>query len=394
MTSITLVKTTLTTVISRISIIVASLQADFKSQTGSEATISQITSGSTSTEITTTEASSSILVSLQSLTVNEKTITDVKTLLTTLSSSGSIATEGGEEITGAMFLLRLEEFFILIENDLTSAAITTFSLSITKITVTLTETEITSIVVFQETIETVLTKITLAITFYKSEFKTLTSSEATEDQITFGDATKTQAEVTEENEAKLLALSENNDRVAETSMLCGAIADDPIGATASGTVDVTTEYLCGLVDELLVLISANYLSTDTRVTTLMTEIQTARLTTELTFEQYVMVIQSVTRLDILVIEIRVTIQVISIQYLVITGVEASTVINISTGPGGGGDGGAGEDQGEGDGGQDEGEGGPGQGDGEGAGGGEGTGAEEGTGGGEGTGYGEGSDFQF
>ena len=385
-------RTTLTTIISRISIIVASLQADFKSQTGSEATISQITSGSTSIEITTIEASSSILVSLQSLTVNEKTITDVKTLLTTLSSSGSIANEGGEEITGAMFLLRLEEFFILIENDLTSAAITTFSLSITKITVTLTETEITSIVVFQETIETVLTKITLAITFYKSEFKTLTSSEATEDQITFGDATKTQAEVTEENEAKLLALSENNDRVAETSMLCGAIADDPIGATASGTVDVTTEYLCGLVDELLVLISANYLSTDTRVTTLMTEIQTARLTTELTFEQYVMVIQSVTRLDILVIEIRVTIQVISIQYLVITGVEASTVINISTGPGGGGDGGAGEDQGEGDGGQDEGEGG--QGDGEGAGGGEGTGAEEGTGGGEGTGYGEGSDFQF
>ena len=385
-------RTTLTTVISRISIIVASLQADFKSQTGSEATISQITSGSTSTEITTTEASSSILVSLQSLTVNEKTITDVKTLLTTLSSSGSIATEGGEEITGAMFLLRLEEFFILIENDLTSAAITTFSLSITKITVTLTETEITSIVVFQETIETVLTKITLAITFYKSEFKTLTSSEATEDQITFGDATKTQAEVTEENEAKLVALSENNDRVAETSMLCGAIADDPIGATASGTVDVTTEYLCGLVDELLVLISANYLSTDARVTTLMTEIQTARLTTELTFEQYVMVIQSVTRLDILVIEIRVTIQVISIQYLVITGVEASTVIEISTGPGGGGDDGADENQGEGYGGQDEGEGG--QGDGEGAGGGEGTGAEEGTGGGEGTGYGEGSDFQF
>ena len=385
-------KSTLTTVISRISIIVASLQADFKSQTGSEATISQITSGSTSTEITTTEASSSILVSLQSLTVNEKTITDVKTLLTTLSSSGSIATEGGEEITGAMFLLRLEEFFILIENDITSAAITTFSLSITKITVTLTETEIASIVVFQETIETVLTKITLAITFYKSEFKTLTSSEATEDQITFGDATKTQAEVTEENEAKLVALSENNDRVAETSMLCGAIADDPIGATASGTVDVTTEYLCGLVDELLVLISANYLSTDTRVTTLMTEIQTARLTTELTFEQYVMVIQSVTRLDILVIEIRVTIQVISIQYLVITGVEASTVIEISTGGEGGGNDGADENQGEGYGGQDEGEGG--QGDGEGTGGGEGTGAVEGTGGGEGTGYGEGSDFQF
>ena len=385
MTAITLVKTTLTTVISRISIIVASLQADFKSQTGSEATISQITSGSTSTEITTTEASSSILVSLQSLTVNEKTITDVKTLLTTLSSSGSIANEGGEEITGAMFLLRLEEFFILIENDITSAAITTFSLSITKITVTLTETEITSIVVFQETIETVLTKITLAITFYKSEFKTLTSSEATEDQITFGDATKTEAEVAEENEAKLVALSENNDRVAETSMLCGAIADDPIGATASGTVDVTTEYLCGLVDELLVLISANYLSTDTRVTTLMTEIQTARLTTELTFEQYVMVIQSVTRLDILVIEIRVTIQVISIQYLVITGVEASTVIEISTGGEGGGNDGADENQGEGYGGQDEGEGG--QGDGEGA------GAEGGTGGGEGTGYGEGSDFQ-
>ena len=139
-------------------------------------------------------------------------------------------------------------------------------------------------------------------------------------------------------------------------MLCGAIADDPIGATASGTVDVTTEYLCGLVDELLVLISANYLSTDTRVTTLMTEIQTARLTTELTFEQYVMVIQSVTRLDILVIEIRVTIQVISIQYLVITGVEASTVINISTGGEEGGNDGADENQGEGYGGQDEGEG--------------------------------------
>merc|ERR1719234_2936340 len=140
-TSITLVKTTLTTLISRISLIVASLQEDFKTQTGSEATTIQISSGSTSVT-TTEEASSSILISLQSLTVNEKSITEVKSLLSSLASTGSITSEGGELITGELFILRLEEFLALVETDFTSVTISVFSLSLTQITVvTLTETE-------------------------------------------------------------------------------------------------------------------------------------------------------------------------------------------------------------------------------------------------------------
>ena len=162
-TSITLVKTTLTTVISRLSLIVTSLQADFKSQTGSEATTIQITSGSSS--VTSIEqASSAILVNLQSLTVNTKSITEVNTVLTSLASSGNV--EVGEQITGEVFILRLVEFLALVETDFTSVAITSFSLSLTQITVTLTESEKTSVTTFQETVTLVLTKISLAITFY------------------------------------------------------------------------------------------------------------------------------------------------------------------------------------------------------------------------------------
>ena len=296
--------------------IVVSLQEDFKSQTGSEATTIQITSGSTSVT-TTEEASSAILISLQYLTVNQKSITEVQTLLATLVSSGSITSEGGELVTGEVFILMLEQFFALVQSDFTSVTITTFSLSLTQTTVTLTETEITSISTFQESITLLLTEITLAITFYKSEFKTLTGSEATDDQISAGDATKTLATVSEENEAKLIVLSANAASAAEASMLCGAIANDPIGATAQGTVEMTTQELFMLVINLYTLISEDYLSTE--VTTLMTQIQTAKLTSELTFEEYVMVTQIVTRLDILVVEISVSIQVISIQYLVITG---------------------------------------------------------------------------
>merc|ERR1719234_1708925 len=376
-TSITLVKTTLTTVISRLSLIIAGLQEDFKTQTGSEATTIQITSGSTSVT-TTEEASSSILISLQSLTVNEKSITEVKTLLTSLASSGSVTSEGGEQIAGDVFILRLEEFLAIVETDFTSVGITVFSLSLTQITVTLTEAEKTTVTTFQETVTLLLTKISLAITFYKSEFKTLTGVEATDDQISAGDATKTLTVVSEENEAKLQALSDNKDSVAETSMLCGRIADDPIGATASGTVEMTTQELCELVMSFITLISEDYLSTE--ATALMSQIEAAKLTKELTYEEYVMVIQTVTQLDILVVEISISIQVISIQYLVITGVE----IVIET-PGGGSPGGAGGSGG--DGGTAGGEGG-GAGEGDGPGG-DGPGGDGGTAGGEGGAGGEG-----
>ena len=136
------------------------------------------------------------------------------------------------------------------------------------------------------------------------------------------------ADISEENEAKLETLSQNKDAVAETSMLCGRIADDPIGATASGTVEMTSQELCELVEKFYTLISEDYLSTE--ATALMSQIESAKLTSELTFEEYVMVIQVVTKLDILVVEISISIQVISIQYLVITGVEI-TIEN----PGGG-----------------------------------------------------------
>ena len=327
MTSITLVKTTLTTVISRISLIVTSLQEEFKSQTGSEATAIQIASGSSSVT-STEEASSAILISLQTLTVNTKATTEVKTLLTSLASSGSVTSEGGEEITGEEFILRLEEFLALVETDFTSVAITSFSLSLTQVTVTLTETEKAMVTTFQETVTLVLTKMSLAITFYKTEFKTLTGSEATDDQISAGDATKTLTAVSKENEAKLQTLSDNRDNAEETSMLCGRIAEDPIGATASGTVEMTQEELCKLVEKFYTLISEDYLSTE--ATALMSQIRSAKLTKELTYEEYLMVIQIVTQLDILVVEISVSIQVISIQYFVITG----EVIVIES-PGGG-----------------------------------------------------------
>ena len=400
----TILQSRLTIITTRLTIMITSLQVEFKTLTGAEASAIQIAAGS-SAVTDSAAASSTYLMVLQAITVNKKSVETVETVISGLASSGSLTVEGGEAISGAEFLIRMEIFLMILEMDIASTQITAMSFGLTQVSVTLSAAEKTAVIAFQKTITTVLIKITLSITFYKTSFFTLTKVEATDLQILTGSAKATVESVDKENKAKLATLLINQVAIDENRMLCGAIAEDAIAATASGTEEMTAMELNILVTKLFILISEDFLYKG-ETTILMKKITSAKITTALTEVEIVQVNQIVLRLELLVLDITITIKVINIQILVMTGSEAITIIGTGVGaggesgngeggeggggPGGDGDGAAG---GGGGGNGDGGEGGDGDG-GQGGGGGDGDGSAgdggDGNGGGEGDGGGGGA----
>ena len=223
-------------------------------------------------------------------------------------------------LTGEEFLARLELFFAVLESDITSTAVTTLSFTLTQVSVTLTEEEKTMVVEKQEVLSLVSSQISQAIVFYSTQFETLTGEAVSKTQILAGDPTTTVDTVAVGNEMNLETMSENAESVEKTAMLCGAIAEDPIAATSSGTVDMEVTELCGLVEELYTLLSEDFLYAG-RVAILMMKIESGRLSRELTKEEKTMVINQVARLDALSFNIRTSMKVVNTQYLTMTGIE-------------------------------------------------------------------------
>ena len=223
-------------------------------------------------------------------------------------------------LTGEEFLARLELFFAVLESDITSTAVTTLSFTLTQVSVALTEEEKTMVAEKQETLSLVSSQISQAIVFYSTQFETLTGEAVSKTQILAGDPTTTVDTVAAGNEMNLETMSENAESVEKTAMLCGAIAEDPIAATSSGTVDMEVTELCGLVQELYTLLSEDFLYAG-RVAILMMKIESGRLSRELTKEEKTMVINQVARLDALSFNIRTSMKVVNTQYLTMTGIE-------------------------------------------------------------------------
>ena len=323
MTTLTEYATTLTTVVSRLTIIQADLQLEFSELMGVEATTVQIMSGSSATTEVTV-ASTSYLVALKAITVTQMAVTQVETMLTTLatssSSTSSSSMSGGLVLTGEEFLARLQLFFSVLESDITSAAVTAISFTLTQVIVILTEEEKTLVVEKQEALSLVSSQISQAIVFYSTQFESLTGEVVSKTQILAGDPTTAIDTVAAGNEMNLETMSENAKSVEKTGMLCGAIAEDPIAATSSGTVDMEVMDLFKLIMDLEAFLSEDFLYAG-KIAILMMKIESGRLSRVLTEEETTMAMNSVARLDALSFNIRTSMKVLNTQYLTMTGIE-------------------------------------------------------------------------
>merc|ERR1711892_798452 len=214
---------------------------------------------------------------LKSLTVNKGAVEKVDTALTS-AAAGTL--DAGSEVNGTIYMERLTAFFALLEEDYTSAAITAMSFDITNVKVTLTTTEITQITTFQTTIKLIIIKITVAITFFQSQVKTLTGSEATETQILAGDASATVASIKQESIMQLKVMTINIVSVETVSILIESIMEDAVTATASGTTEMTSTEFFKLLMMFFKAIAGDFLSEE--VTSLGAQISSAKLSSALT----------------------------------------------------------------------------------------------------------------
>ena len=148
-TKLKVIKTSFTAVVTKITTMISVIQASFKEITGADATSIQISAGSS--EVTDAKAASSTFMeALKALTVNKGSIEKVETALAS-AIAGSL--DAGKEVDGTKYMEMLTAFFLLLEEDYSSAAITAMSFDITNVKVTLTETQITEVKEFQTTIK-------------------------------------------------------------------------------------------------------------------------------------------------------------------------------------------------------------------------------------------------
>merc|ERR1719367_1026846 len=111
------------------------------------------------------------------------------------------------------------------------------------------------------------------------------------------------------DDEKVEVLEENKESATTAMMLCEAILEDPVAATAEGTVEMTAAESFDLVLNLYTLLSANYLSTE--ISAILIEIQAVKLTVPLTDDEAAMVVDIVAKLNVLIVSIDVSIQVVA-----------------------------------------------------------------------------------
>merc|ERR1719422_2425690 len=110
---------------------------------------------------------------------------------------------------------------------------------------------------------------------------------------------------------KVDVMTENAESATVAMMLCEAILEDPIAATAGGTVEMTAAESFALVFNLYTLLSANYLSIE--ISAILIEIQSVKLTEPLTDEEAAMVVDIVAQLNVLIVNIDAAILVVQVE---------------------------------------------------------------------------------
>ena len=311
---LTFLESNLTAIEARLTLLETSLKTDFSTLSGGEATEIQISAGSVDAT-TAGDAAESHLMALQALTVNEKSLMELNMTLSRLADTGSLGGRG-EEINATDFIDRLSAFFMVLEEDISSFAITALTASITNVKVELNETENALVSSFNQTLNSSIIKIQLAMAFYQEQFKAQSTDEATSIQILTGSSSATLSSASALTVSQLKTLTVSKHYVTRVQMLCEAIAEDAVKATESGTVEMTADENHKLVMELFISISENFL--DTNSVDLITKIQSAKLIEPLDAFQKTATELIVSRLTKLAMNIQGTMQIFHTLYTLMT----------------------------------------------------------------------------
>ena len=97
-------------------------------------------------------------------------------------------------------------------------------------------------------------------------------------------------------------LEANKENTEENVMLCGRIAEDAVEATKEGTEEKTAAEVSELVEEFIEKVSED--STSSEAAALMTQIRSAKITVALTNKEIAMTYDIISRLEVIVVNIK------------------------------------------------------------------------------------------
>jgi len=167
----------------------------------------------------------------------------------------------------------------------------------------------------------VLINITIAIEFFQTQIKTITGSTATSDQILAGDASESITFVTEEIIFILKTMTLNIKSIKKVKGLMIEISTGAIAATSSGIVEMTSSEFLTLVVKFFNMIAGNFIVQDLEM--MLDEILDAKLTADLTEIELADIDFIVVKMEILVIEIMTSIDILQFQLMIMTGTTAN-----------------------------------------------------------------------
>ena len=108
---------------------------------------------------------------------------------------------------------------------------------------------------------------------------------------------------------KVALLETNAENTAKNVMLCGRIAEDAVAATASGTEEKTAAEVSQLVTEFIKVVSED--SSSSEAAALQTQIDAAKITVKLTNQEIAMTYEIISKLEVIVVDIKNEITVTS-----------------------------------------------------------------------------------
>jgi len=271
---LTISKTELTIISTRIEILIVNIKEEFKTLSGAEATDIQIGAGD-SAVTDASLAASTFMQSLQIMTINKEAITMVQT---TLSGAAGGTLSEGEVMEASVFMEMIMKFFSLISQGYSTSAIAVMSFAITNVRVTLSAEQITMITEYQLTITQILVKISISMSFHQAQIKVLAGSEATELQISVGDSSATIESVTEAQIKLYGSIDSNKVSVETVFTLISDISQNGISVTVSGSKEMTASEFYILIVQFFKTVSGNYAADLVEMTT---KITSAKITSEM-----------------------------------------------------------------------------------------------------------------
>merc|ERR1711892_682042 len=222
---------------------------------------------------TCTQDSDTILANLKTLGDNEEATNQVLTKITdAISDTNSTRKRRGTEtITGTVFITRVTSIITVASSNLYLSSISTLSTSITQTVVSsLTSTQITSLTSIKTSVTTLLSSFSSSKSALQSQYKTLTGSVASTEEIRVGSSSSGSSSVLKN--LKIITLAKAAVTSVETK-ITAALA----GTASSSTANKVTEtYFKTVAKNFVSLVKTDYFSTSIREQSL--EITSATVT--------------------------------------------------------------------------------------------------------------------